>query len=97
MSKMFYFKQFCLITQFSSISPIDRTLSNATPPGWIEPGSDGMKGHSAFPTTSALLEPHHLMVYCHKKDIRFGGVLPPRREAVAAFYSPSRLEKNQPL
>ena len=33
--------QFSISTQFSSIWPIDRTLSGATTPGQSEPGSDG--------------------------------------------------------
>ena len=35
--------QFSLSTQFSSIWPIDRTLSSATNPGESESGSDGIK------------------------------------------------------
>ena len=35
---------FHISTQFSSISPIDRTLSGATTPGQSGSGSDGNKG-----------------------------------------------------
>ena len=45
MSKQFYFKQFSLAyVQFSSIWPIDRTLSSNTSPGQSGPGSDGKEG-----------------------------------------------------
>ena len=40
--------------QFSSIWPIDRTLSGATPLGQM-----AMKEYSAFPKAPALLEPHY--------------------------------------
>ena len=43
MSKQFYFKQFSF-TQFSSIWPIDRTLSGATTLGLSELGSDDNEG-----------------------------------------------------
>ena len=36
--------QFCISTQFSSIWPIDRTLSSATTPGQSRPGSDANEG-----------------------------------------------------
>ena len=31
-----------------------------------------IKGYSAFPKASALLEPHHQIIYCHIQDIRWG-------------------------
>ena len=46
-----------IITQFSSIWPIDMTLLDATSPGAI-----AMKGYSAFTKTPALLEPYHYIV-----------------------------------
>ena len=51
--------QFIISTLFSSILPIDTTLSGATTPGQRGPGSDGNKGYSTFPKTPALLKPHH--------------------------------------
>ena len=44
--KTFLFQtiQFSISTQFSSIWPIDRTLSGATTPGQSRPGSDGNEG-----------------------------------------------------
>ena len=50
--------QFCISAQFSSIWPIDRTLSGATTPSQSGPGSDG----NEFPKALALLEPHHQIV-----------------------------------
>ena len=45
MSKQFYFQYFSLaFTHFTSIWPMDRTLSGATTPSQSEPGSDGNEG-----------------------------------------------------
>ena len=41
---MFQIIQFSLSTQFSSISPIERTLPGATTLGQSEPGSDSNEG-----------------------------------------------------
>ena len=46
--------QFSIITQFSSIWPIDRTLSGATTPGQSGPGSDGNEGVLHIPHSSRL-------------------------------------------
>ena len=54
--------QFSISTQFSSIWPMDRTLSVATTPGQSWPGSDGNEGVLRIPQTPALLEPHHEIV-----------------------------------
>ena len=54
--------QFSIITQFSSISSIDRTLSGATIPGQSGQGVMAMKGYSAFPKAPALLKLHHQIV-----------------------------------
>ena len=58
MSKTVLFKtiQFGISTQFSSISAIDRTLSDATTPGQSGPGKMTMKGYSAFPKAPVLLD-----------------------------------------
>ena len=75
MSKQFYFKEFNLAwirslnakisivkkTQFSSIQPIDRTLSDATIPGRVDLGVIVMKGYSAFPKAPGF-EPQNAMV-----------------------------------
>ena len=41
-------------TQFSSIWPIDRTLSGATTPGQSGPGSDGIEGVLRIPQSSSI-------------------------------------------
>ena len=55
MSKQFYFKQFSLAkVQFSSIWPIDRTLSGATTPGQSGPGSYGNERVLRIPQSSSI-------------------------------------------
>ena len=51
MSKQFYFKQlsFCISTQFSSVWPIERTLSDANTHGQSGPGSDVNEGVLCIP------------------------------------------------
>ena len=51
--------QFSISIQFSSIWPIDKTLSGAMTPG--QSGAMAMKGYSASKAL-ALLEPHHQIV-----------------------------------
>ena len=43
-----------MITQFSSIWPIDRTLSGATTPGQSGHGSDGNEGVLRIPQSSCI-------------------------------------------
>ena len=52
---LFQVIQFSISTQFSSIWPIDRTLSDATTLGHSGPGSMAIKGYSAFPKAPVLL------------------------------------------
>ena len=55
MWKHFYFKQlFSIITQFSYIWPIERTLSGATTPGKIRPGGDSNEGILCIPQSSSI-------------------------------------------
>ena len=55
MSKQFYFKQFSLAqVQFSSIWPIDRTLSVATTPNHCGPGNNGNEGALRIPQYSSI-------------------------------------------
>ena len=56
MSKTVLFKiiQFSISTHFSSIWPIDRTLSGATTPGQSGPGSDGNEGVLRIPQNSSI-------------------------------------------
>ena len=69
--------QFSISTQFSSIWPIDKTLSGTR----VNMGVMTMKGYSTFPKATALLEPHHPIVLCYIKDThwRWGGLTPLQR------------------
>ena len=58
-NSLFQAIQFSISTLFSSIWPIDRTLSGATTQDQSGPGSNGNEGYSVFPKAPALLEPHH--------------------------------------
>ena len=72
---------------------------------WVEPyqvlplrvrmdlGAMAMKGHSAFPKSPTLLEPHHQIGLCRNQDT-MGLFLPLCTDAVGIFYSPSRLPLN---
>ena len=79
--------QFSMNTQFSSILPIDRTLSGATTPEQSEPQSDGNEG--------VLLHSANLQQYWNLTIRLFsvinktlvGGILPNDRGAVGVFYS----------
>ena len=51
--------KFSISTQFSSIWPIDRTISDATSP---DLGAMAMNEYSVFPKAPSLLEPHHQFV-----------------------------------
>ena len=82
--------QFNISTQFSSICPIDRTLSGATTPGQSELGSDGNKEVLHIPQSSRITEPYHQIILCHIRTL-IGGVLPLCRGAVSVFYRPSQL------
>ena len=56
---LFQIISFGISTQFSSIWPINRTLSSAITLGQSRPRIDGSKGCSAFPKAPAILEPRH--------------------------------------
>ena len=83
MSKIVLFQTilFSISTQFSSIWPIDRTLSGATTPGQSGPGSDGNEG--------VLCIPQRLFSVLSRTLI--GGVLPLCRDAIGVIYSPNWL------
>ena len=106
MLKQFYFKQFSLAkvqtvlfqtvqfnmsTQYSSVSPIDRTLSDATIPGQSRPGSDGNEGVLRISQSSSITgtSPSDCLVSYIRTLV--GGVLTFSRDAVGVFYNPSRL------
>ena len=61
--------QFSISIQFSSIRPIDRTLSGATTPGQSGPGAMAIKEYSAFPKDPVLVKPHHQIIKCHTKTL----------------------------
>ena len=101
MSKQFYFKQFCLAEicslnaktvpsqpmQFSSIWPIDRTLSGATTPGQSGPGSNGKEGVLCIPQSSSIIgaSPSHCLVSYSEHSLE--GVLSLCRDTVGVFYN----------
>ena len=80
--------QFSISTEFSSIRPIDRTLSCATIPGLSGPGIDDNKGILRIPQRSSITGA--LPSYCLVSYLghSLGGVLPLCREAVIVFFSP---------
>ena len=51
--------QFSVSTQYTSIWPIDRTLSDTTTRRQSRPGSNGNKEVLPIPQTPELLELHH--------------------------------------
>ena len=80
---------FSISAQFSSIWPIDRTLSGATTPDQSEPGNSGN-------VHSPKLQ-HYWNLTIRLFSVIFRtlvgsiGVLPLCREAVSVFYTPSQL------
>ena len=84
--------QFNISTQFSSISPKDRTRSVATTPSQSGSGSNSNEGVLYILQSSSItgtLPLDCLMVYLGQS--LGGGALLLCREAVGVFYSPSRL------
>ena len=69
--------------QFSSIWPIDQTLSSAITLGWSEPGIDGNEEALRVPQSPALQEPHYFVSY---PGHSLGGISPHFSEAVGVFY-----------
>ena len=82
--------QFSINAPFSSIWPIDRTLSGATTPGQIVPESDGNEGVLRIPQSSSITGTSPLDdLASHAGYLLVGGV-PLCKNAVGVFYSPSR-------
>ena len=76
---LFQAVQFSISTQFSSIWPIDRTLSGATTPGQSGPWSDSKDGVLRIPQSSCITgaSPSDCLVSC--QDTRWdGGLLQPQ-------------------
>ena len=72
--------------QFSSLWPIDRTLSGATSLGLNGPGSDDNEAVLHIPLSSSITgtsPPDCLVPYPGQS---LGGVLPLHRKAVSVFY-----------
>ena len=84
--------QFSVITEFSFIWPIDRTLSGATTPVLSGPGSDVSEGvlHVSQSFSFTGISPSDFFSVISRTLVR--GVLPLCREAVDVFYSTSRLD-----
>ena len=82
--------QFSISMQIVLFNPKIGPLSGATIPDQSGPGSDAMKGYSAFPKVATLLELHYQIIIIIRTLVG-GGVLLFCREAVGVFYSPSRL------
>ena len=97
MSKTVLFQtiQFCIGTQFSSIWPIDRTLSDTTAAGQSGPGSDD--NEVGAPHSPKLPQYWNLTIRLFSVISRIfvWGVLPLCIEADSVFYIPSRLGKNK--
>ena len=87
--------QFSISTQFSSISPIDRTLTGATTPGQSGLGSDGNEEVLCIPQSSSITgaSPSDCLVSYLGHSLR--EVLPLCRDTVSVFCSPSQLGQCQ--
>ena len=86
--------QFSISTQFSSIWPIDRTLSTATILGQGGPGSDGIKGVLRIPLSSSItgISPSDCLVI--SRTLVAGAVLLLCRDTIGVFYILSQLGKD---
>ena len=93
MSKTVLFQtvKFSISIEFSSIRPINRTLSGATTLGQREPGSDGNVGVPCIPQSSSITGTSlsDCFVSCpgHLLWVR---LLPLCKDAVCVFYNPSK-------
>ena len=80
---------------FSSIWPIDKTLSDVTTQGQSGCGSDGNEGVPRIPQSSSITgtSPSDFLVSYLGHSLR--GVLSLCKQAVGVFYSPSQLGNHQ--
>ena len=85
--------QFSISTQFSSIWPIERTLSSATTPGQSGPGSDSNEEVLRIPPNSSIIEASPSDCLMSYPGHSLGKVLPLCREAISGFYSPNWLSQ----
>ena len=79
--------------QFSSIWPIDSTLSGAATPGQSGAGSDGNEGVLSIPQSSCNTGTSLSDYLESYTGISLVGVVTLYREAVGVFYSPIPLDK----
>ena len=77
--------------QFSSIWPIDRTLSGATTPGQSEPGSECSEEVLHIPQSSRITEASPSDYLVSYPGHSLSGVLPLFKDVVCVFYSLSQL------
>ena len=84
--------QFSISTHFSSIWPIDRTLSTATTRSQSGPGSDGNEGALHIPQSSSIagISPSNCLVSYPGHSL--GEFYSIYRDAVGVFCSPSQIE-----
>ena len=85
--------QFSISTHFSSIWPVDRTLSGATTPSQSGAGSDGNEGVLRIPQSSSISGTSPSICLVSYPGHSLGVVLPLCRDVVSVFYIPSRLGK----
>ena len=83
--------QSSISTLFSSISPIDRTLSGTTTPGQRGPGSNGNEGVLHISQSSNITGASPSDCLESYPGHSLGGVLTLCRDAVFVFSSPSQL------
>ena len=87
---------FSISTQFSSIWPIDRTVSGATTPGQSGTGSNDNEGALPITQSSGITgtSPSDCLGSYPGHLLEVGGVIPLCIEAVGVFYSHSLLDNN---
>ena len=91
-SVLFQIIQFSISILFSSIWPIDRTLSGATTLSQSGPGSDSNKGVLCIPQSSTITRTSQSdCLVSYPEHLLERGVLPLCRETVGVFYNPSWL------
>ena len=73
--------QFSISTQFSSIWPIDRTLSGATNPAQSGQGNDGTGGVLCIPQSSCITGTSPSDCFVSKQDPRWGSLTPLQRSS----------------
>ena len=87
--------QFSISTQFSSIWPIDRTLSGAATPDENGHGSDDSEGVPCIFQNSNITETSLSdCLVSYPVHLLGGGGLTPRQRSSCVFYSPNQLGKH---